>query len=808
MAASTVALMIETVFGKTNLNKFRKNTEQEMINMQKSTDRMISANVKRFRSGFGEMNNIASSSLTSIRGFLGGMFDHIGELFDELSASQREFIGTQYDASGGLNQLVTSMNDVRASTGATYKEIQNITQLMVSMGGGIGKSVEEIDNMITANYKFTFATKASIGPTMAFQRSLEVVGISTNDVTGALNDLTYSSSKYGLTGKDLNAIMQLTAKNAIKLQSTYGTDAVQKYTSSLIDLGAASKRLGLDMSAATQLMQGLADNALNYVVALGSGALYDDPSKNLDKLIDKSEQIRNIYESWPPGLRNSMLKSIYGISAEQLKMLETTRQLRGDVEAFKNGLLTTGDATRDFNARWEQASMMFANISKTMEGRFKGLFNKLLIPLINRFNDIFINIGPRISKLIDRIELKIASLTPYIIEVMDYIGNHIEEWATSAMDFIESTIKDAIEWFRGIDLSNMFKEVKSVIQSIGDALKWLYDNKFIVLGAFISTKLVGGFISMLSTVKMLGGNIGALGPKLMAALGPIAVGAAIGYGIYKAYEHFSGIRKEIEQATAETKKLAEATEALNGNLSEQEKFERDIANLSKEQRIQRAESRLAQQEKEERSWVDSMTNAEAKLAQKKAELFKLQEAGWLGREWGKKAETEKQIKMLEKDIAKYQSGHSAALSAAAMTKELLNGIKKEAEKTSEHTKKIKDNTKPETSTVETGLSYEQFLDRMVTFDSADAKAAYDAYRQSLSTVYNEPLPSERIRADEINKGNEKITSSINETNKHAQKTIELNEKTLEFMEKMQSDMSIMADNVVMSGPHSDRHNRY
>jgi len=267
----------------------------------------------------------------------------------EIIGTQEEFHTANIAAYGGMNEMTEVIGRIQSETHATTPEILAASQALITLGA----RASDIEALTKMNVQFARTTGVSEQATAEFQKRLELMGASAGEVFENLSVLTTLQARFGLSSIQTSKMMTVLSKNMARLKAVYGfgAKATKEFTGTVMALAGAAKDSGLRMEEVTDLVDRLTNNAMEFVVALGSKALYQAPEQNLRDLAKRAPEILAQVEKVPLALQQEISKILGGTSKQ---MLQTLAGFEGDLSKFDKWMGEQKTA-ENFEKQWGES---------------------------------------------------------------------------------------------------------------------------------------------------------------------------------------------------------------------------------------------------------------------------------------------------------------------------------------------------------------------------------------------------------------------------------------------------------------------
>jgi hypothetical protein len=427
----------------------------------------------------------------------------LSDAFGEMNQLLEAFHTANIEAHGGASELADSVVELGTELGMSTKELTKHSLAAVNAGVSMGKANEEIKVAIEQMAMFSRVTGASAQSIAMLRRRFEVLGEEAESVNKFFARTVEIQEAFGFTGSQLNQILSSMSDSLFAVQAAYGIEGANRYRRALLELSAGARLAGVDIRTATQMMADLAEDPLKYVVALGEDAIYQDPAANMENMVQKAADIRRQMEQWPPGLRNKLLKSVYGITAAQLEMLEGVKEAREHMKFL--GIKDPKSMEKQYNESINNIGKQWNVLTNTV----MGLKMSALTPIYNMMQDVldvavqmvrafasplvsaFKEVRGTFEGIGDAFEE--SGLRDALVEVSRLVGELIatdikeafgSEGAKSLAEsmkisaaFIREDIVPAIkDWFASGKFKRLLTGVRNVIDSIRNTVKGWMDS--------------------------------------------------------------------------------------------------------------------------------------------------------------------------------------------------------------------------------------------------------------------------------------------------------------------------------------------
>lgn len=265
------------------LDKTAKTTDEKGLQRKVDLENVIGSIGDAFKRTFG---NIAAATTA------GGLFDRV-----VLASGKRaeEFHTINYRNIGTMNDLNEEMLKLSESGGLTTEEWVASTKALRELGA----SREEIDGLRESVSKYSRISGADVKTTSKYSTVLNRTTKDRQFAAKQISVMSHFQKEAGLTGEEMNSIMEQTTKDALFMGTT-GSQGIQDYNNALLKGSAAAKSLGRPIHEATDLIKAMQD-PLSTVAVLGPESLNWDFKKRSTELAkwakDAEKELKRVADS-------------------------------------------------------------------------------------------------------------------------------------------------------------------------------------------------------------------------------------------------------------------------------------------------------------------------------------------------------------------------------------------------------------------------------------------------------------------------------------------------------------------------------
>jgi len=534
---------------------------------------------------------------------------YIDQAMDNYSNLLEKYRFANIQAAGGVSVLHKQMVGLMGSLGATREQAEAIVFAMANAGFRATKSSEDFKEISETMWGLERITGISVVTSARFAKSLTGIGLSATQSSKLMKGFADMMFRSNLTADESSEIMSNVRSQMFKLSGQFGTDSVQKYTKALGDLAGAAKMIGVDVSKATELMTNLNNSPMDFIVALGSDALYKSAGENIETLIMKSKDIRKQISTLPPGMQEQFLKQVYHMDMAQLKMLEGVQEFRDTYPAVA-GL-------------WEKLSKQ---ANQSFDAMYKILYSKIMAPIerisgelmrlkVNIFDTLTAGVGEKLGIIMD----KIATLFQRILGD----GSGLVDWAKSANDWMNKTLESLIKWLDAISKPDYIKDLKKSMNDIYEKLEngvkvawtWIQTNIQAFAKWFDNWVETGGPDNLLKTFKDVLTTIGDVALAIrdwMPSIKEVVVDLKAAFLAAKATKQYLTLDFEGGRATEAEGKKVVADFRMEQSI---DKFTKEYGQQTEYLRASMVDLTKEQREAKKQEMINVLKRQQASLAQ-------------------------------------------------------------------------------------------------------------------------------------------------------------------------------------------------
>jgi phage-related protein len=467
-----------------------------------------------------------------------------------------------YRALGSIHELTAASYDVGMATGLSTAQTMESIKAMSKAGitadelssrfGDSGKAMRDLAIM---QGQFTRMTDVSADTVAKLQKRLMAGGSSMAQMQRTLDRTSMTMRKFGITGKDADALMGTLTKSLMNMSAIYKGKELDAYVDAMTGLAAAAKRAGVSMAVVAQIDKDLRQlkGGATTLMVLG-GALDQLMTKgaaagSMDNLVSGYEKALQITKALPKGVQDVALANM-GVSDEMRAMLDTEKKRRDELK--KNFMLqgmTSREARRamkeqlkleaDQKALRLKADEDYRNSISTLTQQMQQMFApiqakaaKAMMPLIEGITAFIGRVGPIFIEVIGSamdwlmaLGQRVAMMFMWVVPVIELVGS-VLGWVVSLLFKLGTIAQKAITltlW----PLYALYVALKTIIKPILwlgkviydvfawilDGISWVYD-KLIALQHFVIDVLAPAFALLLAPLYPVLGVVAAIGVAL------------------------------------------------------------------------------------------------------------------------------------------------------------------------------------------------------------------------------------------------------------------------------------------------------
>ena len=450
-----------------NINK----TMQDWINQHKSLNKVagyLKSTYGKISSAIGyiyaTIRSVVSSIVSAVSIAINAIANVVIEAMNNYSELVEKYRFANIQAAGGVSVLYNSMTNLEQVMGATREEAEQIIFDLVEVGFVAVNNTKRFNKLAEAVWGFSRVTGVAASTVAAFLKSLSGVGI-LNKSSAMLEKFVVTMQRAKLTSSELSAVMDNVRSAIYQLEIQFGTGAIDRYVDKLSELSGAAKMVGIDVREAGALMSDIMANPLKFVIITGGASAVEDVSKTIDIMVNNIDSIKGMLEGIPGPLREQVL-NMYGINSTQLKMLESVKRYRTELEKYpyyKSWVDALNEANSSLSRLYE---MMRSKVMAAFE-RLGGKLGQIRIMMLKVITEA---IPERLSQLTDRIATALDNAIGSID--LESFGKNINKWLDYAVDAIETIVVWMIDAFKWV-IENADK-IKKAFSFIADIMFAIY----------------------------------------------------------------------------------------------------------------------------------------------------------------------------------------------------------------------------------------------------------------------------------------------------------------------------------------------
>lgn len=413
------------------------------------------------------------------------------------NAVKKAAVGTGAAIAAGATAAVAAYKDVREgtenvikATGATggaldglnasYKKVVESVAAANKDFGDVGSVLGEV------NTRFGFTDEKLENCTEKFLKFADLSGgdavTAVQLVSRAMGDASIPAEEYGDVLDALTVAAQASGIGMDKL-----TDNLTKY-------GAPMRALGFDTKESIAIFSSWEKSGVNTEIAFsGMKAAIGKWSKEGK---DAREEFKKTLEE---------IKACPDIATATGKSIEAFGQKAGPdlADAIQGGRFEYEDFLDLLNNSGGAVDNTF-NETVTGADKLKSAFNGLKVQASNAGEAISETAGEYAAQAINKISEIVGSIDP------DFVKNIIENYVKPAIESVKKKVSELIQFIKKADIKSMLDKLKTLIKGVADAvgklIKWVIDNKDIVIAALAG--IAAGLLAF-NVVTMIQGLVAA-----------------------------------------------------------------------------------------------------------------------------------------------------------------------------------------------------------------------------------------------------------------------------------------------------------
>lgn len=271
----------------------------------------------------GHFNNVG---LTRIGGFLAGLGSGIAlmGLLTHLTASyleqQANWVQQNYALYGSIGQVNDQIIKASREGFLLSKEAEQAGQALMEMSiakdsiVGLTATLGDVNKEIGLNIQ--------VGARYAKQ--MQMLGLSTSDISKEFRFLKRSAAEWGVTGMDADKIFNIISESAYTMHKRLGDAGFREYQENLMKLGGIAKKSGVDMDSMAQIMKDLGQDRTKFILLMGKSDWLNekDNTKLFQAMAGNAKAALANLATFPPAIQEEVSQSMYGMSQETLQQLD------------------------------------------------------------------------------------------------------------------------------------------------------------------------------------------------------------------------------------------------------------------------------------------------------------------------------------------------------------------------------------------------------------------------------------------------------------------------------------------------------
>jgi len=444
----------------------------DVVSFGEGAFKTLGESVKGLLGPYGFLIDVLVKVSGLFRGFLGDA-GKATALFDE-------FASTVNESAGGMYNLVKATNEVSMITGVSYENVQKAASALIEYGYAVGRSSEEIVRATTAISQFSRATGVGADVLADLRMKFEVVGKAALEYERHIAGMIAVSKKYGLTAQHLSTVISSMSDAIINIKFLYGVRGVEQYGKALLQMAAAARKAGVDLSVASQLMQELTANSMQYVVLLGGAAVFGTIEDKMRALRARVPIIRKQMEGIPIGIREQVMRQLYGIDSQQLAVLE--KAIEHEKE-FNKIMSEIGGGAGDISEEYERATSTIGSAWERLTNRLRAYYMRFVIPI----SKVITVVAQDAVRMLDRIMNRIMAMfgptdklgttvEEKLLAAWKKIGPVVENLLHLIVSMLEPAVTNIVNWLGGGGIDRMLDKAILYVETLGS---WL-DNLVVI----------------------------------------------------------------------------------------------------------------------------------------------------------------------------------------------------------------------------------------------------------------------------------------------------------------------------------------
>ena len=345
--------------------------------LKQAGDLLIGA-VKKLTSAFKNFaNNMGLSELTQLTTVTG----LLKEVIMGTAQEEENWHTINFRAIGSMRDLQASVESAAIGNDVFRKELIKARVALREVGAG----KDEIFKLDQAIGVMNRTTGAGYEGLARFAKTMTVVSGDTQKANKDLMLFQRGAKALGLTGKDLDWVLQQATESAF-IMGSRGELFADKYNMALLKTAGAAKKLGMDTSSAGDVINKLKD-PLGYIEILGREAFDMDPGEKLTAVAERAEEMFNRLAASGDAAREKLrISAIMGWQPadveKNLKLLIEAG--KGGTEDFAKAMMSP---QQQMAKSMEDASGYLRDIQKTINSVISSI-KKDFRPLFDMFKEL------------------------------------------------------------------------------------------------------------------------------------------------------------------------------------------------------------------------------------------------------------------------------------------------------------------------------------------------------------------------------------------------------------------------------------
>ena len=270
----------------------------------------------------------------------------------DVATMQEAFTTVNFRALGTQREMIMVANNLRTSLGATAEEAK-VTMVALSEAGF--NASHNINELASANYKFSQATGVSSAATASYQRRIVALTGSAAAATTHLARISAAIRNSGLSASESSSLMGQLDTAMLEMSFLHGADNAAKMGTEIVKFAAAAKAAGGSASVMANHMQNLMTNAFEGAVAFGAlNVTFDqsDPIKSMNNYLSAAAVRMDEARKLGP-LTAEAMASAFRVSKDQagnlLLMSKAADKAGVSMTEYVNRQQAAADIDKDFS---------------------------------------------------------------------------------------------------------------------------------------------------------------------------------------------------------------------------------------------------------------------------------------------------------------------------------------------------------------------------------------------------------------------------------------------------------------------------